>query len=135
LEALGEAAQVTRNPILLTEYVRQSIRRMVVKPYLNASGDLPAYFLDPSLEQSIEAAVEHGEQTSHLNLPPQQIRQVLDRLTKGVGAPESPVVVLAGSGSRHFLRQLVESSLSNLQVISHSEVPAGVKVVSLGVLQ
>ena len=42
LEALGEAAGITRNPVLLTEYVRQSIRRTVVKPYLNAAGDLPA---------------------------------------------------------------------------------------------
>ena len=33
LEALGEAAPATRNPVLLTEYVRQSIRRVVVKPY------------------------------------------------------------------------------------------------------
>ena len=36
LEALGEAAVTTRNPVLLTEYVRQALRRMVVKPYLNA---------------------------------------------------------------------------------------------------
>ncbi len=135
LEGLGEAAQVTRNPILLTEYVRQSIRRMVVKPYLNTTGELPAYFLEPALEQAIEGAVEHGEQTSHLNLPPQQIRQIQDRLSRSAGAPESPVVVLTGSSSRHFLRQILESSVANLHVLSHNEVPAGVKVVSLGVLQ
>src|SRR6185503_834302 len=35
LESLGEAAAVTRNPILMTEYVRQGIRRNVVKPYMN----------------------------------------------------------------------------------------------------
>ena len=49
LEALGEAAATIRNPILLTEYVRQSLRRIVVKPYLNAAGGrapLP-YLLDP----------------------------------------------------------------------------------------
>lgn len=135
LEALGEAAQVTRNPVLLTEYVRQAIRRMVVKPYLNAAGELPAYFLDPAMEQTIEAAVEHGEQNSHLNLSPAQMRQVIDRLAKALGPLESPAVVLAGSGSRYFLRQLVENAMPNLAVLSHSEVPAGVKVVSLGVLQ
>ncbi|MCL4851678.1 MAG: FHIPEP family type III secretion protein, partial [Bryobacteraceae bacterium] len=42
LESLGEAAQITRNPVLLTEYVRQALRRIVVKPYLNKTGDLPA---------------------------------------------------------------------------------------------
>ena len=57
--------------MLLTEYVRQAIRRTVVKPYLNRSGELPAYFLDPAIEQAVESAVEHGEQNSHLNLAPQ----------------------------------------------------------------
>ena len=71
LEALGEAGASTRNPVLLTEYVRQAIRRAVVKPYLNRAGDLPAWFLDPAIEQAVEAAVEHGEQNSHMPLAPQ----------------------------------------------------------------
>ena len=135
LEALGEAAPITRNPVLLTEYVRQAIRRMVVKPYLNAAGDLPAWFLHPSLEQTVEAAVEHGEQSSHLNLPPQRIREILDRFQRAIGAPETPVVVLAGSGSRYFLRILLEPSLGSLFVLSHSEIPPGVRVISLGVVE
>jgi len=135
LEALSEAAQITKNPILLTEYVRQAIRRMVVQPYLNGSGDLPAFLLDARLDQSVESAVEHSEHTSHLNLPPQRIREILDQLTKVVGGTETPVVVLSSSGSRFFLRQIAESSLRNLVVISHNEVPAGVKVVSLGMVQ
>ncbi len=64
LEGLGEAAVTTKNPVLLTEYVRQTIRRTVVKPYLNAKGELAAYLLDPSLEQTIESAVQHTEQNS-----------------------------------------------------------------------
>ena len=135
LEALGEAAQVTRNPVLLTEYVRQAIRRVVVKPYLNSAGELPVYFLDPEIEQSIESAAEHGEQSSHLNLAPAQIRQILERLSRALAPLDSPAVVLTGSGTRYFLRQIVENSLPNLTVLSHSEVPAGVKLVSLGVLQ
>jgi flagellar biosynthesis protein FlhA len=135
LEALGEAANISKNPVLLTEYVRQAIRRVVVRPYLNSSGDLPAYFLDPSLEQKIESSVEHGEYSSHCNLSPQAIREILDRIRRVVGRPESPIVAIASSGARHFLHQLAESSLGNLFFLSHSEIPAGVKVVSLGVIQ
>ncbi|MGE5645478.1 MAG: flagellar biosynthesis protein FlhA [Acidobacteriota bacterium] len=134
LEALGEAAAMTKNPLLLTEYVRQAIRRMVVKPYLNQAGELPAYFIDPSLEQVVERAVEHAEFTSHLNLSPQAIRDLLDRIAKTTGTPESPVVAVASSGARCFLRQLVEPSIPNLHFLSHNEIPAGVKVVSLGVI-
>jgi flagellar biosynthesis protein FlhA len=135
MESLSEAAAITHNPILLTEYVRQSIRRMVVRPYLHGAGDLPAYFLDAPLEQIIEAAVEHTENASHLNLSPQRIRDLLDRVGRVVTSADSPVVMLTGSGSRYFLRQVVESQLPNLTVISHSEVPPGVKVMSLGVIQ
>jgi flagellar biosynthesis protein FlhA len=135
LEALGEAANLTRNPVLLTEYVRQAIRRVVVSPYLNSSGDLPAYFLDPSLEQTIESSVEHGEHSSRWNLSPQAIREILERIRRVVGRPESPIAAVVSSGARHFLRQLAESSLGNLFFLSHSEIPSGIKVVSLGVVQ
>ena len=135
LEALGEAAAVTKNTVLITEYVRQTIRRMVVKPYLNAKGDLPAYFLDANLERTIETAVEHSENMSHLNLSPQKIREILDLIQRTVGTPDTAIVALTSSGSRYFLRQMAENSIRNLFVLAHSEVPAGVKVISLGTIQ
>ena len=44
LEALGEAAPITKNTVLLTEYVRQAIRRQIMKPLVDPSGDLQALF-------------------------------------------------------------------------------------------
>ena len=134
LEALGEAASVTRNPVLLTEYVRQALGRIIVKPYLNAAGELAAYFFDPAIERTVEGGVEHGEHSSHLTLSPQKIREILDRLGRVAGSVEGPMVSVAGSGSRYFLRQVAEASFTNLTVLSHSEIPAGTKVVSLGVI-
>ncbi|MEO7142159.1 MAG: flagellar biosynthesis protein FlhA [Bryobacteraceae bacterium] len=135
LEGLGEASAVTKNSVLLTEYVRQTIRRMVVKPYLNQAGDLPAYFIDPALERSLETAVEHTEHSSHLNLAPQKIRELLDRISRVIGPAENPVAAVTSSGARFFLRQIVEGSALNLSLLSHSEIPAGVKVISLGLIQ
>jgi len=135
LEALGEAAVVTKNPVLLTEYTRQAVRRMLVKPYLNPNGDLMAYFLDPSLEQTIESAVEHSESSSHLNLPPQRIRDILEKVKQKCGSAEASAVLLASSGARFFLRQIAEPAIPNLAVLSHGEIPPGVKAVSLGVVQ
>jgi flagellar biosynthesis protein FlhA len=134
LEALGEAATMTKNPVLLTEYVRQAVRRLLVKPYLNASGELPAFFLDPQIEQSIETAVEYNEHSSHLNLPPQKVRDIMDRVTRVVGNSDTPVAAVTSSAARYYLRQLVEGTVPNLSVLSHNEIPAGVRVVSLGVI-
>ncbi|MEO8592013.1 MAG: flagellar biosynthesis protein FlhA [Candidatus Solibacter sp.] len=135
LEALGEAAASTRNPILLGEFVRQSIRRAVVKPYINRSGELPAYFLDSTSERAVESAVEHGEQTSHLNASPESIRDLVSRIERAIPRPEAPTVMITGSGSRYFVRQLVENSMPNLFVLSHNEIPPELKVLSLGVVQ
>jgi flagellar biosynthesis protein FlhA len=135
LEALGEAASATRNPVLLTEYVRQVIRRSVVKPYLNRAGELPAWFLDPAIEQAVESAVEHGEQNSHLTMAPQAIRDILQRISARVVSPEMPVVAITSSGARFFLRQVGEASMPNLIFLSHNEVPPGLRVQSLGTIQ
>jgi flagellar biosynthesis protein FlhA len=135
LEALGEAAAVSKNPILLTEFVRQAIRRQVVKPYLSPSGELPAFFVDSQIEQAIEAGIEYGEHTSHLNLAPQKVREILDRMVRSVGAADTPMAILTSSSARYFLRQMVEGTLPNLSVLSHNEIPPGVRVVSVGLIQ
>jgi len=135
VEALGEAAATTRNPILLTEYARQAMRRLLVKPYLNANGDLPAYLLDASLEHVVEGAVEHGEQSSHLTLSPPAIRDVLRKISLKTGNLEAPTAVIASSGCRYFFRQITEPTMRNLCFLSHNEIPMEVKILSLGVIQ
>jgi flagellar biosynthesis protein FlhA len=134
LEALGEGAAMTKNPTLLTEFVRQALRRILVKPYLNASGELPAFFLDPQIEHAIESAVEYNEHASHLNLPPQKVREIMERVTRAIGQADTPVAAVTSSSARYYLRQLTEGAVPNLFFLSHNEIPTGVRVLSLGVI-
>lgn len=134
LEALAEGAVTTKNPVLLTEYTRQSIRRTVVKPYLNQKNELAAHFLDPSIEQTIESAVQHSEMNSILVLGPQHVREIVNRLEKKLERREVPTVVMTSSGARYFLRQMLETPSPNIFPLAHNEVPPGVKISSLGVL-
>jgi flagellar biosynthesis protein FlhA len=134
LEAMGEAAQTTKNPVLLTEYVRQCIRRAIIKPVLNPQGELPAYFIDPSMERTIEGAVEHAEWNSIASVSPENTRDILTRLGKRIEKSESAVVV-TGSTVRYFLHQITEANLPNLTVLSHNEVPPDVKVRSRGIIE
>ncbi len=134
LEALGEAGSTTKNPVLLTEYVRQAVRRTVVKPYLDSNGDLVAFMLDAKSEQAIESSVQHSEQNSVVTLSPQAAREIATRLERKLKKPEMQAAVLVSAGARPFLRQMVENSFSNIGFISHNEIPPGMKVVSLGVL-
>ena len=134
LEALGEPALTSKNSVLLTEFTRQSIRRAVSKPYLNQKGELPAYFLDPSVEHQIESAVQHTEQNSILVLSPQLVRDIVARIERKLEKREVPTVIVTASGARYFLRQMLETSLPNIFPLSHNEVPPGLKILSLGVI-
>jgi flagellar biosynthesis protein FlhA len=134
LEAMGEAAQTTKNPVLLTEYVRQSIRRAITQPLVNLQGELPAYLLDASLDRAVESSVEHGEWNSVAGVSPETITDILNRIKRRVEKNESAAIVTS-SGMRHFLRQLVEAALPNLTVLSHNEIPPEIKVRSRGVIE
>jgi flagellar biosynthesis component FlhA len=107
----------------------------LVKPFVNRNGELPAYFLESGLERSIETAVEHGEQTSHLNAPPEAIRQVVQAVERSIPKPEAPVALITGSACRYFMRQMLENAAPNLFVLAHNEIPPEQKVVSLGIAQ
>jgi flagellar biosynthesis protein FlhA len=134
IEALGEAAATTRNPVLLTEYVRQALRRSLIKPFLSTTGELKAWFIDPQLEHAIECAVEHGELNSVAAVAPQTARDLIGKMQRQLLRPETPVAIIASAGARYFIRQIVETSLPNAFIVSHNEIPPGVRVQSLGTI-
>jgi flagellar biosynthesis protein FlhA len=134
LEAIAEGTAMTKNPVLLTEYVRGAIRRTLVSSYLNDGTRLSAYFIDPAVEQMMESSVQHGEQNSMLMLPPPKVRQVLDRIGMALPSPKEQVVAISSASIRHFLRQIAEATYPNLAVISHNELPPELEVVTLGTI-
>jgi flagellar biosynthesis protein FlhA len=134
LESLAEAATMTKNTVLMTEFVRQSMKRSIVRPLLTGS-DLAVYFVDSEIEKRIEGAVDHGEYSSHLNLPPQEIRQIIDKFMRVFTANQSNSVVLCSSQARYFLRQIIENSLPALSIVSHNEIPPGVRIACLGTVK
>jgi flagellar biosynthesis protein FlhA len=132
LEALSEGAQMTKNPVLLTEYVRQAIRRVIVKPHLNSQGEVTAYVMDSAAEQTVESAVEHSENNSVLGLAPQAARDLVANVTRRLERPDSSAVVLTSPSIRYFVKQLLETAFPDVAVLSHNEVPPEMKVKSLG---
>jgi len=132
LEAIGEALITSRNPVLITEYVRQQIRRLIIAGFLK-NDEIAVYFLNHETEQTLEAAVDNGETNSVLTMAPQQAKEIVDHLKERLDRDE-PAVLVTSPGVRHFLRKLTEISHPNLTVLSQNEIPPNVTVLSLGVL-
>lgn len=134
VESLGEASGMTRNPVILTEYVRQALRRSLVKPFLTTTGEINAYFLESNIEQLIESKVSHAENNSVLSLAPTVVRDILARIERKVGGVGASAVIITSSAIRHFLRQIVEPVHPHVTILAHNEIPPGTRVVSLGVV-
>jgi flagellar biosynthesis protein FlhA len=101
---------------------------------VNAQGELPAFLLDAALDRAVESTVEHGEWNSVASVAPETITDILTRVKRRVEKAESAALVTS-SGTRYFLRQLLEASLPNLTVLSHNEIPPEIKVRSRGVIE
>jgi flagellar biosynthesis protein FlhA len=132
LEALAEGGVATKNPTLLTEFVRQSTARTLVKPYLNDKGDLVAFLLDAPLERQIQSGIEHNEQSSRLTLAPDIVHEVLEKIRAKVGVLHGPTALLCGTPVRFALRQILETDFPLLAALSHAEIPPHIQIRSLG---
>ena len=134
LEALGEAGAITKNPVLLTEYVRQAIRRSLVKSFVSPKHELHAYFIDPAMEQQIEGALEHAETNTILTLHPAVLQDMVARVAKKIEKPATSVIAITSVTARHHLRQILEAEWPHLVVLSQNEVPPEIKVRTLGTI-
>jgi len=114
LEAMSEAAGTTRNHVLLTEYVRQSIRRVVAGPYLARGSGLMAWFVDSGIEQAVEASWSMGNTPATPRFRPSSCARFSPSVRARSGIPKprwlpSPVPVRAISFARLWSRRFLTS--------------------------
>jgi flagellar biosynthesis protein FlhA len=136
LETLADYGSYTKNTTALTEYCRQALGRSICKPYQTDDGDLAVFTVSPDLEKSIGDGVVHSDQGSYLALEPRQAKDMMARFRRTVesaGSAASPVI-LCSPGTRMYVRQLLERFLPNVAILSHSEIPPTIRVLSLGMV-
>jgi flagellar biosynthesis protein FlhA len=134
LEATADAITITRDPLTLTEYVRQHLGRSLTSPHLSDNNELGVLVLDPKLEQTIQAGIETTDRGSFLAIDPAKLQELLSRITSGIASllPGAQPVLLTNPVVRPHLRHLLERAMPHLVVLSHSEVPMDVRVINLG---
>ncbi|MGA2080237.1 MAG: flagellar biosynthesis protein FlhA [Holophaga sp.] len=134
LEGTADAIAITRDPVILTEYVRQRLGRSLTSAHLSDNNELGVLVLDPKLEQTIQSGIETTERGSFLALEPGKLQELLNRISAGISRllPGAQPVLLTNPVVRPHLRQLLARVMPHLVVLSHSEVPLDVRVVNLG---
>jgi len=137
LEALADAARVSRDVDSMNEAVRQALKRQITRQYADAKGVIRAITLDPRLEQKILESVQRTDRGAVLALDPRIGQQVLAALSKEIekvlGQGMAPLV-LCSPALRPFLRRLLEKALPTLTIISYNELLPRIEVQSVGIV-
>lgn len=136
-ETLADHATTTRDTDVLTEYVRQSLKRAISSKYFPANEETSVVTLDPKVEQEIMGAVKQTEQGAYLALDPQRTRAIIDATQEEVGKLEnlgkSPIVVTSPI-VRMYYKKMTEDSLKDLIVVSYNEIESNVELQSVGMV-
>ncbi|MDO3681250.1 flagellar biosynthesis protein FlhA [Paenibacillus ehimensis] len=137
LETLADYGTYTKDPEVLTEYVRQGLSRQITQQYTTGGESLKVITVGPTLEKKIAESVQQSDQGSYLALDPtssQVIYQKLaDQVTKLLQAGQQPIV-LTSPTIRMYLRQLLERTMQDIPVLSYSELEPSVEIQSMGVV-
>jgi flagellar biosynthesis protein FlhA len=137
VETLADYAPLSKDPEILTEYVRQKLARSILRQYENTEGVLAIVTLDQQIEDMLREKIQRGDQGTYLALEPnlaqrilRSIHQTLDRLTQLNVQP----ILLCSPLVRRHLKKLLDRFLPQVVVLSHSELTSQTKIQSLGMV-
>ena len=136
-EVIGDYASIIKDPEVMTEYVRSSLRMEISRKHATDSGDLYVITLLPTLESQLIDSLHKSEMTTTLLVDPAIKGELVNRLAKALGkAGESGITpsLLVSSNLRLYLRKCIEKELPTLPILSYNEISDSVVVHSLEVV-
>lgn len=137
LETLADHAATTRDTDILTEYVRQSLKRAISNKYFPLNETTSVVTLDPQLEQEIMNSVKQTEQGAYLTLDPDKTKSIMASVETEVGKLEklgkNPIVITSPI-VRMYFKRLTEDYYKDLIVVSYNEIDSSVELQSVGMV-
>lgn len=136
-ETLADHASTTRDTDVLTEYVRQSLKRAISSKYFPANETTSVITLDPKVEQEIMSSVKQTEQGAYLTLDPDKTKTIISSVEDEVSKLENmgrAAIVITSPIVRMYFKKLTEEYFKDLIVVSYNEVESNVELQSVGMV-
>lgn len=135
VETLADYAPITKDPDILTEYVRHKLARSFLSPLVDEDGYLKVLNMNPEVEDILIKSLQKTEHGSYISVEPNIaeiiISSIKDQAEKAMAQNIQPVLITNPSLRRH-IKKMVEHFIPNLMVISNSELPPDIRFKSIG---
>ena len=137
LETLADYAPSTRDTDILTEYVRQSLKRAISNRFFPPNETSSVVTLDPKVEQEIMGSVKQTETGAYLTLDPVRTKAIMKSVGKEIEKLEqlgrNPIVITSPI-VRTYFKKLTEDYYKDLIVVSYNEIESNVELQSVGMV-
>ncbi len=136
-ETLADYAVYTKDPKVLTEYVRQNMTRQITEQYAD-EGVIHVLTAGATLEKGISDSIQQTEAGGYyLSMDPQMSRRItealhsqIERVIQTGGQP----IFLTSPSIRMYLKQFIEKILPTVPVLSYTELEPNIEIQSIGVV-
>lgn len=130
LETISNYAPSVRDTELLTEYVRQALRRTITRQW-SEGGQIRVITLDSSLEKTIVNSVSKNEHGTYLALDPQTTQKIITKLSECIAGIKDVVatpIILTSPVVRLYFSKLMQQFYPKAVVLSFNELENNVQI-------
>ena len=135
VETLADYAPLTKDPELLTEYVRHKLSRSIISPYIGEDGVLKLITMNQNVEDILLKGVQKTEHGSYLSIDPKIaepiITSIKEESEKAMAKNIQPILLTSPTIRRH-LKKMIELFIPSLIVLSQSELLNDMRFKSIG---
>ncbi|MDC7953960.1 flagellar biosynthesis protein FlhA [Liquorilactobacillus mali] len=137
LETLADYGSVTKDTEVLTEYVRQALRRTIAAKYADEQKNIKVVTIHPKVEELITQSIQKTATGSYPVLKPDSVNQILEAINKvqqELTLKNIEFVVLTSPKIRLAFRKLVSFNFPNMPILSLNEVPNEISIETVGTI-
>jgi len=135
VETLADCAPLTKDPDLLTEYVRNKMSRSFISPHIGEDGYLKLITMSQDVEGILLKGIQKTEHGSYLSVDPNLADSIISSIKKEAEKAMSkniqPILLTTPVIRRH-LRKMIEYFVPSLMVLSQSELLNDVGFKAIG---
>ena len=134
LECIGDHGTMIKDTDMLTEYVRQRLKRTITRKYADGSS-IKVITLDQNIENDILNSVKKNEHGTYLTLDPLVVQKIMESVTVQVEKVKElfiQPIVLASPIVRLYFKLLIDQFHPQLTVLSFNEIDTDIQIQAIG---
>lgn len=137
LETLGDHGTSIKDTDMLTEYVRQKLKRTITRKYTDGNS-IKVIALDQEIENIILNSAKKNEHGTYLAIDPQVVQTIVEKVTEQIEKLKEIIdhsIILTSPIVRIYFKRLIEQFMADLTVLSFNEIDTNIQIQVIGMIK